>query len=171
MVLISIEKVKPRFSLSLMFIFSESNEANFWSHSLHLQNSGILQTRTDERKGRPHENEFWQFSNTKMNITNRAQKADEKKWGHLPNFLFPSWVMVLKLARREHFCKFVLTSARNLNLLKQFISIHLKDLIMLFQKIVFFIEFWATIHKILKNKISKKNWLSRNLTKFINFKH
>ena len=26
----------------------------------------------------PHENEFWQFSNTKMEITNRAQKVDEK---------------------------------------------------------------------------------------------
>ena len=25
-----------------------------------------------------HENEFWQFSNTKMNITNRTQKIDEK---------------------------------------------------------------------------------------------
>ena len=36
------------------------------------------------------------------------------------------------------------------------ISIHLKDLIILFQKIVFFIGVQATIHKILYNKISKK---------------
>ena len=28
--------------------------------------------------GDPHENEFWYFSNMKMNITNRAQKVDEK---------------------------------------------------------------------------------------------
>ena len=28
-----------------MCMFPELNEANFWSHSLHLQNSGILQTR------------------------------------------------------------------------------------------------------------------------------
>ena len=34
-----------------------------------------------------HENEFWQFSNTRMNITNRAQKVDEK-WRHLSHFLF-----------------------------------------------------------------------------------
>ena len=26
----------------------------------------------------PHKNEFWQFSNAKMNIANRAQKVDEK---------------------------------------------------------------------------------------------
>ena len=39
-----------------------------------------------------------------------------KKWGHLSSFLF---------------------SARNLNLLKQIIYIHLKDIIMLFQKIVY----------------------------------
>ena len=51
---------------------------------------------------------------------------------------FPSWVMVLKLHKITllfffffffffFFCKFVLTSAGNLYLLKQFISIHLKD--------------------------------------------
>ena len=37
-------------------------------------------------KGGPHENEFWLFSNTKMNITNRVEKVDEKKWGHLSSF-------------------------------------------------------------------------------------
>ena len=34
--------------------------------------------------------------------------------------------------------------------------IHLKDLIMLFQKVVCFIGVWATVHEILGNKISKK---------------
>ena len=29
-------------------------------------------------KVRPYETEFWQFSNTKMNVTNRAGKVDEK---------------------------------------------------------------------------------------------
>ena len=88
----------------------------------------------------------------------RAQKVD-KKWGHLSSFLFyslsygPKWCM---------FCKFVPISARNLNLLKQFIYIHLKDLMRLFQEMVCFIEVWATVHEILKNKIAKKCWLSRN---------
>ena len=50
---------------------------------------------------------------------------------------FPSWVMVLKLPKIVHFCKFALISARNLNLLP-------------------FIGVRATFHEILKNKISKK---------------
>ena len=49
--------------------------------------------------------------------------------------------------------------------LKQFISTHLKDLIRLLQKIVFLIWIQATVYEILKNKILKKDWLSKN---FIN---
>ena len=55
----------------------------------------------------------------------------------------------------------MLTSARNLNLLKIFIYIHLKDFIMLFQKIVCFIGVWITV--------PKKCSLTRDLTKFINY--
>ena len=134
-------------------MFPELNEANFWSHSLHHQNSGILQTRTDERRA------LWKWIliifKHKSENTNRAQKAD-KKWVICLIFFFSSWVKVLKLFKIVHFCKFVLTSTRNLNLLKQSISIHLKDFIVFFQKIVFFIRVRARIHKILKNKISKK---------------
>ena len=42
------------------------------------QNWGILQTRIDQNPFRPHENEFSLFSNIKMNVTNRAEKGDEK---------------------------------------------------------------------------------------------
>ena len=69
LVLNSIENVKPGSLLSSMCVFPESNGTKFWSHSFHLQNSGILRTRMDQRDG-PHENEFWHFSNTKINITN-----------------------------------------------------------------------------------------------------
>ena len=31
-------------------MFSEWNKKKFWSHSLHLQNSGTWQTRMDERR-------------------------------------------------------------------------------------------------------------------------
>ena len=48
-VLNSIGKVKPGFILSSMCIFSESNRTKSQSHSFHLQNSGILQTRRDQR--------------------------------------------------------------------------------------------------------------------------
>ena len=82
----------------------------------------------------------------------RAQKVD-KKCGHLSSFLFYS----LSYGRKWcMFCKFVPISARNLNLLKQFIYSHLKDLMRLFQEIVYFIGVWATVHEILRNKIAKK---------------
>ena len=97
--------------------------------------------------------------------TVRAQKVDEKNGVICLVSFFPSWVTVLKLLKIVHFCKFVLTSERNLNLLNQFIYIHLKDLIMLFQRIVCFIGVWATVHEILRIKISKKCWFSRNLMK------
>ena len=35
--------------------------------------------------GGPQENEFWLFSNIKMNVTVRAEKVD-KKWGNLSSF-------------------------------------------------------------------------------------
>ena len=70
--------------------------------------------------------------------------------------------MVLKLPKKVHFLQFVLTSARNLKLLKQFTYVHLKLLITLFQKTVLnFFRKWyigvrAAAHEILKIKISKK---------------
>ena len=33
------------------------------------QNWGILQTRMNQKGERPHENEFWLFLNTKINVT------------------------------------------------------------------------------------------------------
>ena len=71
----------------------------------------------------------------KTNITNRARKVDEKNGVICLVSFILSWVIVLKLPKLMHFfCKFVLTSSKNLNLLKQFIYIHLKDLIMLLQR-------------------------------------
>ena len=49
LVLNSADKVKPGFLLSLMCMFPESNGIKLWSYSFHLQNSGILQTRIDQR--------------------------------------------------------------------------------------------------------------------------
>ena len=62
LVLNSIEKVKPGSLLSLMCMFPESNGTKFWSHSFHLQNSGILQTRMDQR-GDPMKTNFDIFQN------------------------------------------------------------------------------------------------------------
>ena len=45
----SIEKLKPGSLLSLKCMFPESNGTKFRSPSFQLQNSGILQTRVDQR--------------------------------------------------------------------------------------------------------------------------
>ena len=122
-------------------------------------------------KGGRYENEFWQFWNTKMNIINRTQKLDEKNGVICLVFFFPSWVTFLKLPKIIHFfCKFVLTSARNLNLLKQFIYICLKNFIMLLRKIVFY---RGLSHSSKDNEdwnFQKKCGFSKNLTKLINSK-
>ena len=64
------------------------------------------------------------------------------------------------------FCNFVLTAAINLSLLKQFTYMHLKVLIRLFQKMIWFIGVWATANETLAIKASKKI-LNRNVTKIL----
>ena len=76
------------------------------------------------------ENEFWVFSNSEMNVTKSySGNIRWKKWGHLSSF--------------------VLTSAKNLSLLKQFTNMHLKGLVTHFQKMVLFIMLWRTVSEIL----------------------
>ena len=48
-ILNSIEKARPGFLLSSVCMFPELDGAKFWSHSFHLQNSAILQTRMDQK--------------------------------------------------------------------------------------------------------------------------
>ena len=64
-ILNSIEKVKPVFFLlSSICMFSELNGTKSLSHSFHFQNSGILQTRTDQ-KGDPMKTNFNNFQTQK----------------------------------------------------------------------------------------------------------
>ena len=59
-------------------MFHESNGTKFWSHSFHLQNSGILQTRMDQREN-PMKTNFDIFQIQQwIPQTARAQKVDEK---------------------------------------------------------------------------------------------
>ena len=46
------------------------------------------------------------FSNSEMNITNRSEKVDEKNRVICLVSMFPSWVMVLKFSKTEHFLQF-----------------------------------------------------------------
>ena len=85
--------------LSLICMFFESNGIKFWSHSFHLQNSGILQTRID-LPGDPMKMNFdnFQIQKWKSEIV-RAQKVDH--FFYFP--FFASWVMVLELPKIVHF--------------------------------------------------------------------
>ena len=67
------------------------------------------------------------------------------------------------------FYNFVLTSARNLGLLKQFTYMHLKVLITLFQKMVWFTGVQATAHEIYAIKISKKMMTQLKFNKIFQF--
>ena len=60
--------------------------------------------------------------------------------------------------------------SRNMNLLKQFIYVYLKDIIILFQKTCFTVV-WATVHGIEGWNMKQSDWLWRNSRKLINFKH
>ena len=71
--------------------------------------------------------------------TVRAEKVDEKMGSFVsfPSFFLELWT--LNCPKKCIFCNFVLTSARNLNLLKQFTYMDLKVLITVFQKMIWFI--------------------------------
>ena len=122
-------------------------------------------------KGGPHENKFWQLSNTKMNIAN--SKSSKSRWKNGAIFLvsfFPYWVVVLKLPKIVHFLQICADLCKKSNSVKAYLYPSERPYHILFHKIICFIELWATVHKMSKNKISKKYWLSKKLTKFINFK-
>ena len=77
---------------------SESNGTKFWSQSFHLQNSGLFQTKMDQR-GVPMKMNFENFQIQKwISQTVRAQKADEKNGVICLVYLFPSWVVILIVA-------------------------------------------------------------------------
>ena len=58
-------------------------------------------------KGESHENEFWIFQFQKSMLqTVRSEKVDEKNGVICLVFMFPFWVMVLKLSKTVHFLQF-----------------------------------------------------------------
>ena len=94
--------------------------------------------------------------------TSRAEKRGEKKkkkkkkGGHLSNFhVFFLSLWSLNCLKKCKFCNFVLTTARNLCLFKQFTYMCLKGLVKFFQKTVFFIVLWVTVPKILEFKVKE----------------
>ena len=61
-------------------------------------------TKQNGPKGGPRENEFWLFSNTKMNVTNSSSgKSRWKKWGHLSSFHVSFVSYGPKIVKKVHF--------------------------------------------------------------------
>ena len=110
----------------------------------------------DQRED-PMEMNFDNFQIQKWILqTFRNQKVFKKMGSFLKFSFFLPELWSLNCQKWCIFCKFLLTLARNLNLLEQFIYIHLKGLIMFFQIMVCFIGVWTMTHEILRIKISKK---------------
>ena len=85
--------------------------------------------------------------------TVRAERVD-KKWGHLSSFHVSFLELCsLNCPKKCIFYNFALTAVRNPSLLKKFTYMHLKVLITLFQKMIWFIGVRATVHEILATKI------------------
>ena len=90
LVLQLIEKVKPGFWLSLMCMFLNRTRQN--SDLTAFTSKIQVFCRPEWTKGGPHENEFWQFSNTKMNITNSQSLKRWKKNGFISIVSFFSFL-------------------------------------------------------------------------------
>ena len=98
------------------------------------QNLCILQTRLDQM------GKINFGSNTKMNAT--SSQSGKNRW-KMGSFIYLSFLLAelrsFNCSKKCIICSFLLTSARNLSLLKQFTYMHLKVFITLFQKMIWFI--------------------------------
>ena len=109
------------------------------------------QTRTGQRGG-PHENEFWLFSNVKVNV--------------ISSYLFPSWVMVRKLSKKVHFLQFCADLNKKY---KSVNTIYLYASHYTYYTLSenFMIISWVTVYEMLMLKISEKMLTQQNFNKIL----
>ena len=122
----SIEKLKSGFLLSSICKFPKSNETKFWSHSFHIQNSGISIPEWI-KGGTPLKwiltifickNEFFKQLGLK--------KQKKKIWLFVWFSCLIPELRSLNCEKMCSFCNFWPMSAKNLRLLKQLLYMHLK---------------------------------------------
>ena len=87
--------------------------------------------------------------------TVRALKVDEKNGVICLVSMFPSLVMVLKMLKIDQILHFYADVSKNSGQLVQFSLLQLKDLLLLFPKMVWFIGFWATVKVILAGDVEE----------------
>ena len=101
--------------------------------------------------------------------TARTEKLDEKMGPFAKFSYFLPELWSINCPKMCIFYNFVLTSARNLSLPKQFTYMNLKVFITFFQKMVCFIGVRAAVHEILAIKISKKRLNRQKFNKILQF--
>ena len=79
------------------------------------------------------------FAEELRHFTDQNDKVNEENGAICLVSMFLFRVMVLKLSKKDIFCDFVVTSVRNLSLLKQFTYMHPKGPVMHFHKVALFI--------------------------------
>ena len=80
--------------------------------------------------------------------TASTEKVDEKNGVIYPVFMFPSWDVVHKLSKKLIFFFQFYADISKKSKQKKFTYIHLKGLVMHFQKMVLFIMLWLTVSEI-----------------------
>ena len=99
--------------------------------------------------------------------TVRAEKVDEKNGVICLVSMFPSWVMVHKFSKKGHFLQFCADLSKKSKSVKAIYIYASEVLITLFQKMIFSIRFWATVHEILTIKISEKMLTQQTFNKIL----
>ena len=118
------------------------------------QNWGILQTRMDQR-GNHMKINFDYFQIQKWMLQKVSRKIRWKMGSFVKFSCFLSELWSLNCQKKDIFCSFMQTWAKNLRQLKLFIYMLVKVLISFFEEMIWFIGDWATVHEI-AIKISKK---------------
>ena len=99
-------------------------------------------------KGGLHENEFWAFSNSEMNVTNREKKVDEKNRVSYLVSMFPSYIMVLKLPKKVHFMQLCADLSKKSNSIKAVYIYASEGSHYALSEMVLFIMLWLTVSEI-----------------------
>ena len=97
--------------------------------------------------------------------TVRAEKLDKKIRVICLVSMFPTWVMACKLSKKMHFLQFCADLSKKYKSVEA-IHIYASEKVSLhFQKMLWFIGVWATIHEVLAIKIFKKMMTWQKLLK------
>ena len=116
----------------------------------------------------------WKWILTLFKYKNEYYKQSrESRWKNevtCLGFKFLTRVMTLNLPRKMNFLQFCANFSKKPKSVKAIYILHLKVLTTDFQKMIWFIEVWATLYEILRIKISKNMLNQQKFNKIICFR-